>query len=445
MMLASMLGVGEAEATERLALNVLITAEAGWKWRWAGELAEVLCRTVVVTMISGSNRPDLEIVIGTANPRAGCRCLFADLDSTGLAVSHERLARGAGEPHGLYGAAAACVVSAAALRTLIDEAALPEVRLPLRFAFADLGVPDNALNRPIQLTDAVVAGAGAVAHGFLHAARHLEMRGELTIVDPKTIQEGILNRCLYLKDEDVGTDKATALAKRAQPDFPNLKLIHMVDDFRNLVVGRTRPPETVFVTVDSRAVRRAIQLEVPHRIIDASTTDARGVIVHSNTLPTEHACLACIYRHVPEEHAREKSIAEGLGVDLTTVQSGLIDEGAARQIVTRYPNIAPDAIVGMAFDSLFRTLCAQQALSTTEGRQVLAPFAFVSAWAGVLLTVEMLRSHGGVTSTNYWSVDPWNVPVPRSRVLRSKFAGCQFCSNPGVDEAVRDLWGQSRP
>jgi hypothetical protein len=263
----------------------------------------------------------------------------------------------------------------------------------------------------------------------------------LAIVDPKVVQGGILNRCLYLQTEDVGTDKAIALTERAQPDFPSLRLRPEVADFKAFVGGLGHPPETVFVTVDSRHVRRSIQSEVPRRIVDASTTDVRGVVTHSNILPTDTACLACIYRHVPEEHARERSIAEGLGVELADVHGGLITEEVARRIAKTHPSIDPAAITGVAFDSLFRQLCAEQALATPEGRQVLAPFAFVSAWAGVLLAVEMLRSFAGVTTSNYWSVDPWNLPVARGRTLRPRHPDCQFCSRPEFQPIIRDIWG----
>lgn len=173
----------------------------------------------------------------------------------------------------------------------------------------------------------------------------------MAIVDPKIVQKGILNRCMYLEDEDVEKNKAEVLAARAQPDFPKLRLTPRVSDFKAYVRGLGRPPETVLVTVDSRHVRRSIQLAVPQRIIDASTTDVRGVVVHSNVLPTKHACLACIYRHVPEEHAREQSIADGLGVDLADVRSGLITEEIARRIVKTHPSIDTIAITGTAFDS----------------------------------------------------------------------------------------------
>lgn len=441
LMLASLLGVGEADAAEKLGRTVLITAEAGWRSGWAREIRTLLGRTLSASLEPTTAAPDLELVIGGAEPRTTSRRLFADLDDGRLVVDVRSGRLSGRAPHGLHATAAACATVAAAVRFAICESGLPDVRLPLRLDYSQLGTPPGALERGLELTGAVMAGAGAVAHGFLHAARHLNLWGELVIVDPKTVQGGVLNRCLYLSERDVGRDKATALATRAQPDFPGLHLRPEVEDFRTLVKRRGGPPETVFVTVDSRAARRAIQMEAPHRIVDASTTDVRGVVIHSNTLPTRHACLACVYRHVTEEHAREQSIAEGLGVDLETVRGGFIDTEAAARIVVTHPGIDPLAIVGTAFDSLFRQLCSEQALATPEGRQVLAPFAFVSAWAGVLMTVEMLRSFSGEGSSNYWSVDPWNVPVARGRTLRPRHEGCQFCSNPAMADAVSALWG----
>jgi molybdopterin/thiamine biosynthesis adenylyltransferase len=441
LMLASLLGVGEAEAVERLKRNVLITAQPGWKTRFANEVAELLGRTLIVQAGLTAIVPDFELVIGDIAPRTTAKRLFADIDRTGFVIAEDPHSLRDTEPHRLYAAAAACAATAAALWAAIEEAALPMVRLPLRLDFSQLGVPAGGLERRLDLTGAVMAGAGAIAHGFLRAARHLDLHGELTIVDPKTVKGGILNRCLYLQEEDIESDKATALALRAQADFPDLRLIPNVADFRKFVKKLSRPPETVLVTVDSRAARRAIQLEVPHRIIDASTTDVRGVVVHSNTLPTDHACLACIYRHVPEEFAREKSIADGLGVDLQTVQSGFIDEAAAERIAVAHPSIDPLAIRGMAYDSLFRQLCSEQALTLPEGRQVLAPFAFVSAWAGVLLAVEMLRSFAGDQATNYWSVDPWRTPLARGRTTRPKHDQCQLCSNPAARSIIAELWG----
>ncbi|BAM93144.1 UBA/THIF-type NAD/FAD binding domain-containing protein [Bradyrhizobium oligotrophicum S58] len=442
LMLASLLGVDEAKASERLARAVLITAPPGEKAEWAFEIGELLGRTVNVRFAQAeAPHPEVELVIADATPRTGALHLYADLGFTNAVAALHPIAGLSGRPHPLHAAAAACAVTAAVVHTVVGSESLPQVRLPMRLDYSQLGIPPGSLDRPLDIGSGAMAGAGAIAHAFLRAARHVDLRGELTVIDPKTVQAGILNRCLYLREEDIGSDKATALVTRAQPDFSELRLRAHVGDFKSYVRPLPRPPETTFVTVDSRHVRRHIQGEVPRRIVDASTTDARGVVIHSNVLPTDNACLACIYRHVPEEHARERSIAEGLGVDLADVRTGLITAEIAQRIVRTHPAIVAEDIVGIAFDSLFRQLCSEQALALPEGRQVLAPFAFVSAWAGILQVVEMLRSFAGMKETNYWQVDPWNTPVARARTLRPRHPECQFCSKPEYRPIIHSLWG----
>lgn len=144
MMLASLLGVGEDEAAEQLDRTVLLTAEAGWKSDWALELARVLERTLHVVTEGGDGGCDLEVVIGKVDGRSTGRAIFADLDASGLLVGNEGKLLSGSKPHGLYGAAAACAVSAVAIHSAIGAAALPEVRLPMKFNFADLGVPPRA-------------------------------------------------------------------------------------------------------------------------------------------------------------------------------------------------------------------------------------------------------------------------------------------------------------
>lgn len=293
---------------------------------------------------------------------------------------------------------------------------------------------------PIDLTDAVLVGAGAVAHGFLKALRHLPVKGRLNVLDPKKVGPGNPNRCLYLTDADIGSQKAEALAEHAAGDFLHLKLEAKVAEFKDYARSKGKVPLAI-VTVDSRRARRQIQKFVPGRVLDASTTDVRGVVVHSHVQPTAAACLACIYQHVPDEEAREKSIAEGLGISLADVKQGFIDEAVAGKICQRYPDLDPSQLLGKAFDTLFRELCGAQALQTPEGRQVLTPFAFVSALAGALLAVELIRQMKDRADTNYWQVDPWRSPLQRLRRRRSRSSDCEFCSRPEAEIVVNDLWG----
>lgn len=436
-MLASLMGQDVEVAAERLTRSVLITHASDPVSRsWAAEIAALLERTVRVC--ANPAAADLELVVGSAEARTAGPCLWAAIGAAEAVVASVPVTCGDTAPQPLFAAVAACPAAAAVLRSVIGSGSLPPVEDPLRIKAADVGMPTQLPE--LNLSGSVLVGAGAVAHGFLRALRHISAAGELELIDPKNVAAGILNRCLYLGPDDVGLSKAEALAARASSDFPNLRLIPRIEDFASYA-RRVGKVQQAIVTVDSRRARRSIQKHLPGEVVDASTTDARAVVVHSNRQPNQHACMACIYRHVREEHARERSIAEGLGVDLASVQQGYITFATANRIAASHPGTDPASLVGKSYDTLFRELCAAQALLTPEGRQVLAPFAFVSAFAGALLVVELLRRSVGTASTNYWQVDPWRGPIARTRRLRARDPGCEFCSLPDVEQVARTMWG----
>ncbi|MEI9922775.1 MAG: ThiF family adenylyltransferase [Bradyrhizobium sp.] len=158
------------------------------------------------------------------------------------------------------------------------------------------------------MTTPCLQGAGAVGNGFLRAARHLDISGTLSIADPKAVGSGNPNRCLYFTEADRDEAKAAALASHAQPDFPALALVPFTGTFHDIVEkqGRVR---RVIVGTDSRVARRSIQNDLPFEVLDASTTGISEIIVHSHRQPNRHACLGCIYQHIPDELARARDIA----------------------------------------------------------------------------------------------------------------------------------------
>ena len=440
-MLASALGIDEDAASARLEGRILVTmGECASCADWAREICDLLSRTMLVTRDPG-DEVKVELVVGDALPRSNGRKLYARIDASKAVISLEPPTVASTEPHPLFAAIAACSVGAATLSLAIDAKGLPKVSLPITVQFGQLGITSEALNASIDLDGAVLIGAGAVGNAFLRALRHVDARGTLPIVDPKAVGGGNPNRCLYFTEADVEHPKAETLARNASLDFQHVALIPFNGDYHDYV-AKNGPQRTAIVTVDSRRVRRAIQAEVPGRVFDASTTDIRAVVVHSHRQPTVTACLSCIYRHVPDEHARERAIAVGLGISLDMVRESLISSDAAALIASGNAEIQAAAIEGMAYDSLFKQLCAEQALKSAEGKQVLAPFAFVSALAGSLLVVEMLRVQAGLADTNYWQVDPWGSPIAKLRSRRPRIADCEFCSIPHFVAVADQLWRQ---
>jgi hypothetical protein len=161
-----------------------------------------------------------------------------------------------------------------------------------------------------------------------------------------------------------------------------------------------------------------IQNEFPGEVFDASTTDIREVVVHYNRQLTENACLSCIYEADDEEFSRENHIAEHLGVSVDDVRTERISAPIAETIARRFPNLSAGELVGAAFDTLFKRLCAESQLRTLTGRAVTAPFAFVSVLAGALLALELVRRLAGRDSAlnfNYWRLSPWHPPLARRR------------------------------
>ena len=441
-MLARLLGINEDEAAARLTKNVGISCGSGAAAILAQELSDQLCRTINV--VADGKPCDIEVAIGVPPRGRAPKRVFVTIDGEAATISKRPPATPISQDvHRLQIAIAACYAAGAVLRELIPGVGDGPTADPFLVRFDELGATSAILRESIELEESALVGGGAVGNGFIRAARHLRLHGHLAVVDPKNIGGGNPNRCLYFDENDVGKPKAEVLCAKAQADFPNLLMQPVVATFAEHVraCGRIR---RAFVAADSRRARRSIQTELPLQVFDASTTDASEIIVHSHVQPNAGACLACIYRHVPQEFARERDIAVGLGVDLQDVISGaLIDERIAEKIASKHPSIVAAEITGMAFDSLFKQLCSEQALLSPTGAQVFAPFAFVSNLAGALLALEFARAYRLdriARRSNYFFLSPWSPPRARLRIYRPREPDCEFCAKSRTQQAFASVW-----
>jgi E1 N-terminal domain/ThiF family len=290
-MLARVLGISEDEAATKLSRTVAITAGHGEAAAFATELTAQLERTIT---IAGPGEPcDLEVTVHAPSMRGAPKTLAVVIRADMVAIGRDITEQGAAanQLHGVQRVLAACYTAGFVLANLIHKLGSSDLTDPFVIRFDALGATLPLLSAPINLADTALAGAGAVGNGFLHAARHLDITGALTIVDPKVVGEGNLNRCFFFDGNDVGKPKAERLAAKAQADFPRLRLEPVVATFSAFreAHGRVR---RVIVGTDSRQARRTIQSELPLEVLDASTTGITEVIVHSHRRPTAEACLA---------------------------------------------------------------------------------------------------------------------------------------------------------
>lgn len=451
--LAAALGLTEARAAQLLDLTVLVTADPAdaTASAVATDIAELLGRTVrEVTQELSANAVSAELVIGAAAARTTGKRVFLQVKSLGARLTQEEPStkQQCSQVHRLLCAFIACYTCAALLSRAIEFELPFGLPSELDLPFGALGLDLDRLREPIELGHAYLAGAGAIGNGLLWAGRHLDLHGRLEIADDDHVDSGNLNRQVWFQETDIGDGKAARLAHHAQPFFPHLTLVPRPSRLQALQERSNGPwlPRLI-VAVDSRRARRALQTEFPGEVFDASTTDIREVVIHYHRQPTDLACLSCIYEPDSAEFSREAHIAEHLGVSVEEVRSERVTASAAERIQARFSHLEASTLIGLAYDSLFRTLCGEGSLKAATQREETAPFAFVSCLAGVMLAFELVRRLAHPSSDgdfNYWRISAWHAPLARRRRLRVRQPDCAFCSNPTLRRVNELLWHRKK-
>jgi hypothetical protein len=181
-------GISEEEAGMRLEQEVLVTYDIGDAAAalLAEELMPVLSRTLPVSTFGASSSESFagELVIGQAAPRSSGPHVFAALLADRCVISRHRIGRIEGPPpHSLNATIAACYVAGAAIARAVGDGLsnIPPDEFEVPFdTFIDA---DVNLSAPVYIDEAYLAGAGAIGSGFLWAARHVDLRGRLHVVD----------------------------------------------------------------------------------------------------------------------------------------------------------------------------------------------------------------------------------------------------------------------
>jgi molybdopterin/thiamine biosynthesis adenylyltransferase len=434
--LMGLLGGTEEEAAKKLATRIALTVDNEAQLL-ANDVSALLERSLLVVEDAA---PDIELALGTTFKTQAPEKIHVGLSASALTISRGT-AGGAvtRDVPGLLRKIAACYAAGNVIARAVGGERFAHLPDPFVVNFSAFGVSPETLGRRITLDDAVLVGAGGVGNGFMWAAQELDLAGRLTIADPKRISAGGLNRCLFFCEDDIDSDKAAVLAERTSR--PGLNVDAFVGAFAKLVAERKRV-RRVFTTPDSREVRRSIQAELPLEVLDASTTDSTAVVVHSHRQPTDRACLACTYPHIRVEDQRRIHIAEGLGLSVDDVRRGFIDEQIARKLAALHPNLDEAALVGKAFDTVYREQCGQDVLLTAAGEQAVAPLAFISNLAGALLALDLARYDAPplIEGSTYLTLDPWRPPTVHARRDPARNPDCEFCGTGNGLVAMRAVW-----
>lgn len=449
--LAAIAGLSHTETAKLLDHTIAITFDSADEVgaRFAGFVQRLLARTItnVAKNAPSSAGAAVEIVIGQAAPATQAKTIYVGLAKGRIGIGSTQAVPSTSQPlSGVFLLLGACYAAARAVKELVGDSLHIPYSDPLVLRFDDLFGNDFDANTRFDLGTTYMAGAGAIANGFLLALSQLNVTGKLHIADVDVVTDGNLNRCVWFSEADVGQKKAERLVELAQPDFPHLNLIPHDCLLQKVPAAENGGPwlKRLIVAVDSRKTRRKLQSEIPGEVYDASTTDIREIVLHFNQQPLDDlACLSCIYHHVQEESAHEQHVARALGVTEDDLSSGYVSRAAAEKIAQRYPQFRPDELEAAAYDSLFKKLCGEGQIKGEGDRAVLAPFSFVSVMAGVYLAIELARrimQNNPVEPFNYWKLSPWFNPIVDLKRTRRRRTECEFCGNPILMKTASELW-----
>lgn len=448
--LAVLLGVDEDDAARRLKLRIAVSFDPHMAVsRELGEhVIAMLSRTVEYAGAPDGGPFSAEVVLGPRAPATSAPVkVYAGQHGLDFVIRDaEPLTDNFAKTHSAMLVVASCYVAAAAVRAALGPIFPIKSPAPLVLRWADLFGDDlQALSDPVDIGETYLAGVGAVGNGFLYTLRYFDVHGTLFVTDPKKVTLGGLNRCLLFGTQDVDQRKATRICQIAKPHFPGLRLVPIdatLADARR-ARGKKFLLERLVVGVDSRRARRSLQTELPREVFDASTTDVREIVLHFNRQPTTLACLSCVYPETERERHHEQNIAEALGLTVDQVRSGYITKSVALEICHKHTGCKPEDLIGRAFDTVYKELCGLGLLQDSEGRQVLAPFSFVSVLAGAYLAIEFairLADKNQQHRFNYWRASPWHSPNPQLYQRRSRNPECEFCSKPYFRRAIEETW-----
>lgn len=452
--LALAAGITPETAAERLEGRVLCTFDRGdiAAGEFYQELRPLLARTINVQDTPDEGRYLVEMVIGDIAPVGLAPAVFARLTPDGCCFSPQPVALHSASPaHRALVVVAACYGAGVAIHRAVGEGIPNPPPDHLEIRYEDILPDRGVLEETVDIGETYLAGAGAIGNGFLWAGRHVALCGKLIVCDDDVVSSGNLQRQVWFDEDDIDEPKSQTLCNKAQPHFFGCKLEPepvRLQDLRNRSGAWL---QRLIVAVDSRRARRELQNELPAEVFDASTTDIREVVIHYNDAASGLACLGCLYKADEREASQDKIIAEHLGVGVDDVRASRISSAAAVAIAQKHPHIDPVSIEGQAYDSLYKALCATGKLHAAVGKQVVAPFAFVSVLAGVLLLFEIMTkiARPDLIRTNEWHVSPWREPFSEGRLTRLRFIGCECCGDSARARALRGLraklWSPNDP
>jgi hypothetical protein len=309
---------------------------------------------------------------------------------------------------------------------------------------------DPSADAPIEDVeiDAALVGSGSIGFGFTDALRAapIRLRGKLTPIDNGILEDRNVYKYAGLLTAEAidGAEKVAVIERwlgEAHPDLaidPRAGLIRDADDVLASVA---------VIAPDNLPARRDGQELLSKDVVNVAIV---GTIVDVASLRFGTTqCVYCYYRNAPEESVDYARVAALTGLAVDYVKRAYLDNvgltAAEIAVIAEQPAFAKaelDAFVGQPLRSLMQRGFYSEAEITGPGRSSLpVTTAFVSAMAGTLAFVEMLKLGMGLERYRLRTHFAWNllgVFRPGFVLHHASEGRCAIClSKPRLNEYSR--------
>ena len=327
---------------------------------------------------------------------------------------------------------------------------------PFTFSLLDL-LRDGAegdMPKEITLPEAHLVGVGAVGSAAIYALSHFgRLSGDLHLIDNEKVDDSNLNRYVLMRRRDLRRWKvdvaSEALAQTSVQRYPYR------DSFSCYAGEYGANVNLLLSPVDSKEGRRELARMLPCRVVNAAT-GGTSVTVSTHGFNDGKACLHCLYPVKTQVKSLEETMAVDLGLPLKTVLEYLRTNAPVNpELVARIEKnrgVEPGrwaGSIGSPIDSFYNKAVCGEAELQLPTANVIAPLAFISVSAGILLAVELIKiAHPELRKwelNNYFRVDTFAPPNLAFRQLRRQDAsGNCICGDPDYVSVYSQKYGVDR-
>lgn len=242
----------------------------------------------------------------------------------------------------------------------------------------------------VNVDGAHIIGVGGVGSATMLALSCCAaLQGEIFIIDPDFLDITNLNRYLIGIIRDIGSPKVE-IAQRVLAGTLRINIIK--DSYAVFTKGMpVKKLPLVIISVDSDAIRKEVQSDLPRIILNAGTGDVVWRVTRHDFI--NRACLRCISRADEKGDPIVLSLAQKLGLPISLVQQYWESaEPLPRTILNQSTKLKPVQIeicVDKRLRDLREELCANPHLFLNNEEAVSLPS--LSAMPGILLAGELVK------------------------------------------------------